>query len=199
MISIFYLIAPILVKADKGKIIYFFLPIFIIVSCYFGRGLPHESFVHFFSIYLLGMFCSHFKTKINPLISHNLFILIAVPLIVYLAYYEFHYKDGTMTYVNYLQKLMMSVFFLGLFFKFNSYLNSKVIGTIADTSFGVFFIHSYFLTAGKLLFFNVYEKNASGDLVAYFIVATTTLFACSLIILLIKKIFGKYSKLIVGS
>ena len=199
MIAIFYVIAPILVKADKNKLIYFGLPLFITLSCFVGRGLPHQNFIHFFSAYLLGMYCSKFKDFVNPLISRNIFIILTLSLIMFFSLFEFWFMKGTMTYVNYLQKLAMSIFFLGLFIKFNSYLNSKFISVIADTSFGVFFIHSYLLTSGKLLYLKLNGEAALGSLILYFIVAVSTLLICTLIITQIKKVFGKHSKLFVGS
>lgn len=199
MIAIFYVIAPLLIKADKNKLIYFGLPIFIVLSCFIGRGFPPQSFIHFFSAYLLGMFCSQFKDVINLLISRSILIVFSFSLVIFFSIYEFLFMEGTMTYINYLQKLSMSIFFLGLFIKFNSYLNSKFVSVIADTSFGVFFIHSYLLTSGKLLYLKVNGEPATGNLVLYFIVAITTLLICSYIITLVKKVSGKYSKLLVGS
>ncbi len=93
----------------------------------------------------------------------------------------------------------MSIFFLGLFIKFNSNLNSKFVSIIADTSFGVFFIHSYFITSGKLLYLKVNGEPATGNLVLYFTVAIATLLICSYAITLVKKVFGKHSKILVGS
>ncbi|WP_286270977.1 acyltransferase family protein [Thalassotalea hakodatensis] len=199
MIAIFYVIAPLLIKADKNKLIYLGLPIFIVLSCFIGRGFPPQSFIHFFSAYLLGMYCSQFKDVINPIISRNILIVFSFSLIIFFSICEFLFLEGTMTYINYLQKLSMSIFFLGLFIKFNSYLNSKFVSVIADTSFGVFFIHSYLLTSGKLLYLKVNGEPATGNLVLYFIVAITTLLTCSYIITLVKKVSGKYSKLLVGS
>ena len=59
MITLFYLVSPLLLQADKGRLIYMLLPVFMIVSCFVGRGLPHESFVHFFSVYLMGLSLIH--------------------------------------------------------------------------------------------------------------------------------------------
>lgn len=199
MIFIFYIVAPLLVIADKNKAIYYCLPLFILLSCFISRGLPPQSFLHFFSAYLLGMYCSKFKSFINPLISRNIFIIFTATLVSLFSLFEFFYMEGTMTYVNFLQKLSMAIFFLGLFIKYNSHLNSKFISVIADTSFGVFFIHSYLLTSGKLLYLNVNGAAPEGNLVSYFIVAVATLLICSFIITQIKRIFGKHSKLLVGS
>jgi len=199
MIAIFYVIAPVLVKADRNKLIYYCLPLFIVLSCYVARGLPHQSFVHFFSVYLLGMYCSKFKHAINPVISKNWVILLGLSLILLLSYLEFFYMNGTMTYLNYLQKVTMSVFFLGLFIKYNERLDSKFIGGIAETSFGVFFIHSYVLTSGKLLYSKFAGQAASGNLLIYVLVSLLTLLVCAQMIFFVKRLLGSKSKLLVGS
>ncbi len=199
MISIFYLAAPLLVYADKNRSVYYFLPLFVVLSCFVSRGLPPQSFIHFFSAYLLGMYCSNYKNSLNPLISSNLFIYTTLSFVLIFAAFEFLFMERTMTYVNYLQKLTMSIFFLGLFIKHNASLNSEYISTIANTSFGVFFIHSYVLTASKLLYKEYNGELPSGSLTLYCIVALSTLIICSGLVTFIKKICGKYSKLIIGS
>jgi membrane-bound acyltransferase YfiQ involved in biofilm formation len=199
MIVIFYAIAPILINADKNASIYYFLPVFIIISCFFGRGLPHESFVHFFSIYLLGMACSKYKTSLNPTLSKTTTLSILLSFIFLFGILEFTTTQETMSYLNYLQKMIMSLFFLGLFYKFNSKLHFKFISTIANTSFGIFFIHSYFLTAIKLIYEQLFTKLPSGSLFGYSLVAITTLISCIYLIILIQRLFGKYSKFLIGS
>lgn len=199
MISLFYLIGPLLVKADRSKFIYYTLPVTIIISCLVSRGLPYENFVHFFSVYLLGMYCSRYKELINPIISENSFLITSIILIFILAFTEFYTTEGTMSYINFIKKLMMSIFFLGLFIKFNEKLTSKYISLIADTSFGIFFIHSYVLTSGKLLNLNFFGEPQSGNLFLFIVIAIATLIFCCYLILLVKKALGRYSKFVVGS
>jgi len=199
MISLFYFISPILNWLDKGKVIYFILPLFILVSCLSYRGLPHQSFIYFFSAYLLGMGCSKYKSSINLLISRNSFILLSLILIVSLTALEFVFFNFKVFDLNYLQKITMCLFFLGVFFKFNSKLNSKFIGIIANTSFGVFFIHSYILTAGKELYKYFLGGPPVGNIFMYFLVISSLLLVCVWITLIIKKVSGQYSRYLVGS
>lgn len=199
MIFIFYIIAPILIIGDKKQFMYRLLPLFIILSCYIGRGLPFQSSIHFFSVYLLGMFCSRYKNIINKQISQKLFLFVSFTLVIALGVVEFIYMQETMTYINYLQKMSMSLFFLGLLFKFNTHLKSKYISLIANTSFGVFFIHSYILSAEKLGYIYFFGVQARGNLIDWFFIAMITLNICAGLIFLISKTLGKYSRYIVGS
>ena len=199
MIALFYIAAPLLVKLDKMKGFYLILPLAMLLSCFVGRGLPVQSFIHFFSVYLLGMYCSHYKAQINEVISTTKFLVIFAALVIGLAISEFIYMQGTMTFLNYLQKMSMSMFFLALFIRAGERLNFKVIRTIADTSFGVFFIHSYVLTATKMTIVQLYGDKIEGSILLFPFVALSTLLICVGIIVLIQKLLGNKSRYLVGS
>jgi hypothetical protein len=199
MITIFYFLAPWLIKEDKRKWIYFLLPLFIILSCYVGRGLPHRSFIHFFSVYLLGMWCSRYKDIINEKLRTQLVIFILFTLVITLSIIEFVYMQETMTFVNYLQKISMALLFIGILVRFNSKLNSKFISSIAETSFGIFFIHSYVLTAEKMGCEYFFGAKVAGDVLLWICLALVNLIICTYVIILIKKVLGRYSRYIVGS
>lgn len=199
MICIFYLISPLLLELDKGRLIYVMIPVFIVLSCIVGRGLPHYSFVHFLSAYVLGMYFSKYKEDINPIISRVPLLALTFALMVVFAAVEFFYTTATMSYWNYLQKLSMAVFFLGLFIRFNSHLTSKFVSRVADNSFGIFFIHSYALTSGKMLYEWSFGSLASGNAVLLVAVIGLTLILCFYLIELIRSMFGKHSRMLVGS
>jgi len=199
MISLFYIIAPILVKADKQKYFYWILPITIIISCLVSRGLPFQNFIHFFSVYLLGMFCSHYKSQVNSVLSRTSILWIFAILVFSFAITEYYFMAGTMTYINYLQKITMALFFLGLFIRLGEKLEYKLIHIIADTSFGVFFIHSYILTASKLSIENLLGSKIIGNIVLYGFVAVLILLMCVGIIYVMQRLLGKKSRYLVGS
>lgn len=199
MITLFYLVAPLLVFADKNKHFYWVLPATIVLSCFVSRGLPLQSFVHFFSVYLLGMFCSHYKDKINDILKKPPLLVVFAIFILFLAAFEFYYMKGTMTYVNYLQKITMSVFFLGLLIQLGEKADYKVIHTIANASFGVFFIHSYVLTGSKILMVKLLGDKVAGSLLFYPVVVIAVLMSCVGIIVIIQKILGRKSRYLVGS
>ena len=199
MICIFYLISPLLLELDKGRLMYVMIPAFIVVSCVVGRGLPHYSFVHFLSVYLLGMYFSKYKEEINPVISRAPVIAVALGLVIGLAMIEFLLTTATMSYWNYLQKLSMAVFFLGLFIRYNEHLTSKFVSRLADNSFGIFFIHSYALTSGKILYERSFGALADGNALLLVAVIGATLILCFYLIEMIRSMFGKHSRMLVGS
>ncbi len=199
MISLFYVVAPLLIMADKKQYFYYILPLTIAISCFIPRGLPHVSFIHFFSVYLLGMYFSHYKERLNGLISRNATLLLLAILVFGFASYEYFYMQGTMTYINYLQKITMSVFFLAFLIRLGDTINSKLIRVIADASFGVFFIHSYVLTASKLTFEQLFGAKVTGSLVLYPLVMIAILLLCVALVVLLQKVLGKKSRYLVGS
>lgn len=199
MITLFYLAAPFLLVGDKNKLFYWVLPLTIVLSCVVSRGLPHESFIHFFSVYLLGMFCSHYKVRINAILQRTPVLVLLFLIIISCILIEFYFMQGTMTYVNYLQKIMMALLFLGGLVQLGERIDSKLIHTIANTSFGVFFIHSYALTVGKLVSENFIGSKVAGSVLLYPLVTLTVLMSCVGIIVTLQKILGARSRYVVGS
>ncbi len=199
MITIFYLIGPLLVHADSKKVFYYSLPLFIGLSCLVSRGYPHQSFIHFLSVYLMGMFCSKYKEQVNLFLQKWLVLAVGLFAILGLVYYEFFIAQGATSYINYTQKMIMALFFLGLLVRLSTRLDYKFIGVIADTSFGVFFIHSYILTGSKLLFAKLNGSVPVGNMFLYITSAVVFLLISMSLILMAQKIFGKRSRLLVGS
>lgn len=198
MITLFFIASPLLVYFDKREKIYYLLPIFVVISCLISRGYPHESFIHFFSVYLFGMWASRYKERLNPLLGEKLFLSVAFLSIILLAMFEYFFMSGTMTWVNYLQKMVACFFYLGLFIYFGE-LNKPLINRIADTSFGIFFIHSYILTSMKIAYEKTVGTLPQGNVLLYGVITLLVLFICYYLILLVKKLFGHNSRYLVGS
>lgn len=200
MIAIFFMVAVPLKNLDKSKVFYMLLPIFILISCFIPRGgMPYQYFAHFFSIYMLGMFCSHYKAQINDIIAKPSFLTVTVSLVIAFAFSEFYYTTRTMTWLNFLQKCFASIFFLGLLYKFNDKLTSKLLSKVADYSFGVFFIHSYIISFGKVLYAHLYDEPVRFHLILYVACILLTFAICLLIVDAAKLIFKSRSRYLVGS
>ncbi len=199
MITMFYLIAPFLIKADQSEYFYYSIPFLLLLSCIIDRGMPHQSFFHFFSIYTLGMFCSHYKEKINKILASYGSLLLLTFLVCFLVYIEFYFMKGTMTFVNFLQKCLMSLLFLGILIGLVKETQPRLIKIVADTSFGIFFIHSYVLTSGKMIYISINGSLVTGNGIGYFIISILTTLLCLMLVLIIKHIFGSKSRYVVGS
>lgn len=199
MIVIFYIFAPVFRFCDQNVYIYYLLPVLLFVSCLTDRGAPYESFVHFISVYILGMFCSRFHGALNPIISQSTCLFFLGMSVVLLAVAEFHLMKGTMTWVNFIQKAAMSILVLGVFIRFSNKIKCSLLSTVADYSFGIFFIHSYVISAGKVIIIMFFGSLADFYFSSYLISVLLTLSICMLIVFFVKSAFQNKSRLLVGS
>ena len=201
VITIFYLVSPGLFFAGRSKFFYYVLPVFVLVSCFVGRGesSPFISFVHFFSVYSLGMFFSRYKDFLNNWLCKTsiIFCTILATLVVWIC--EYNYTNTTYTYFNFLQKLVLCIVILGVLIRLDEKASCYYIYLVADASFGIFFVHSYVLTLGKIVAQKTFSTLPQGSLWAYLLVTIITLFVCTAFIHSIKAVFGSRSRLLVGS
>lgn len=199
-ISLVYLLSPILIWGDRKKILYYTLPLFMLISCLYDRSdMPLDNLRHFFSVFLLGMYFSHYKVALNNIVSKNTILIFLGIAIIALTYLEMLPQYSELHYLNYLQKIIMSVFFLGVFISLGEKVNNQWISLTANLSFGTFFIHSYLLTGSKMVYSSIFGQLPHGNFIGYCLVAITILIISTAIILLIKKVTGNYSKYFVGS
>jgi Acyltransferase family len=202
VVTLFYLVSPLLVLADRSNFFYYLLPVFIIVSCFVGRGgggAPFISFVHFFSVYSFGMFFSRYKGFLNNWLCKTSIILGAVFTILGLWICEFYLTNTTYSYFNFLQKLVFCIVILGVLISLGEKATHHYINLVADVSFGIFFVHSYVLTSGKIFILQTFSSLPEGNLWAYLLVTIITLLVCMAFIYSLKAVFGSKSRLLVGS
>jgi len=198
MIALFYAVGPILKKADQYNTFYRLLPVLVIVSCLYGRGLPWQSFVHFFSAYVFGMWCSKNKASINGIVCRAEVLVLFATLVVSLGMIEYVLDSGTMTYVNYLQKLAMALLLLGVGVRFESSLNNRPLNFVADISFGIFFIHAYTLFASKQTYQFIFTELPQGALLPYIVITIYTLLLSSIAVMVVRWVSASRSKILIG-
>jgi surface polysaccharide O-acyltransferase-like enzyme len=198
MIVMFYISSPFLIKADNSKYFYILLPLFFLISYFIDRGFPYQSFIHFFSIYVFGMFFSRYRSHLDSIISNGIVILFLLIIIVFLCFSEYLIDKGTMTYLNFVQKTCLSVFLLGLLIKLNGMHQSKFIALIADSSFGIYFIHSYVITGAKLIVLNFNGRLFEGGYL-FTLTPFIVMSICVCFVLIVNKIFKSKSRFFIGS
>ena len=205
MITIFYLIAPLLIKADKTNWFYYCLPAFFLISHFIGRGMVINNFVHFFSAYIFGMFCSRYKITINQWLSQTsvLSALVAAYFgLIFAGYYAAEVYLGSLIYY---QKIFLCLVVLGVFIKLGRKAETKLTQTIADTSFGVFFIHSYVLAMAKVFsnqlsqLFNLNQTLINGNLLLHLVTTFIVLMVSVIMVIAVKDLFNNKSRYLVGS
>lgn len=203
-IIIFYFFAPLLFILDKKPWFYWLLPLFIIVSIFVPREIfpihnPIQSFVHFFSVYVFGMFVSHYRETIFQYVKQYLGILIGLIILLFILefYYEYGYPHKFSNELfNLFRWLVFAVVSIYLLYYYEKQIGQKT-AWLAEMSFGIYFIHSYVLTLFAKTF-SYFEFKLPGNILTFLLVLTMVILMSSVILWIIKKIFGRYSRMLVG-
>ena len=158
MIVIFFMFSWVFLKLEKKNILYKILPIFVPRgSAEFQDtiGLSYAAkywiyaryilmgFVHFLSLYVLGMFCSANKHIIDKFYDKRLFLWIGMILTATADIY-FGWENFTIS------KTFLTLLVLGYLKHYDEFILSHkktnaVLDFIAKYSFGIFFVHWYWL------------------------------------------------------
>lgn len=210
MIILFYLFAPLFIWIDRQPKFYSILPILLALSMLVPRAeddsLILQNFVHFLSIYTLGMFCSHYRESVLDYIrKHWLLLTLAVVALIALESYMRITATPVISvlYINTLAKAILSLLIMYCVWCFDAALPSRfhaVANGLANLSFGIYFLHGYFIYifAFGLSYSGLKFWTGSGEVL---LLAMTFLLVilCTIASLLItQKLFGKNSRYIIG-
>lgn len=166
MILIFFLLADLFIILERKKILYKLLPILFIVTFFIPRmaiepenlvGLSYSAkyieylkyilngFVHFASMYVLGMYFASHKDKVDMCYTYR-WILIAGMIItsvidIYLNH-NFQIANGTIS------KIFLTLIVLGYLKHYDNEIKNNIslnntLDFIAKYSFSLFFVHWY--------------------------------------------------------
>ncbi len=205
MIFIFYLLAPLLIAIDRHPRFYAVLPILLIVSSLVPRSLTNvfDSSLHFISVYVLGMFCSHYRLQVLAIIEKYLGIIIAAMLILIgldamqiAGGFGDQHSPGSVGALGLWAKLLLSLALMQVLYRFDSVIGKR-FDLLAATSFGVYFVHQYFIELlGRFVPVMSYSTIAKLGIFAGF--STVVLILSVGTLILTKKIFGRRSRYLVG-
>ena len=175
MIIIFFFSSWVLLKAEKKGWLYKIMPAMFLITILFPRvdvdynstlGLAYVAkyfaylkyvfmgYIHFFSLYVFGMFCSANKDIIDKFWNIR---WIFIPLMVITAglnvysSLNWNWSNGTIS------KIFLTIIVLAYLKHYDEWLISheklnKVLDIIAKYSFGIFFIHWYIFFLYNLIF-----------------------------------------------
>ena len=175
MIVLFFFSSWALLKLEKKGWLYKLLPIIFLVTIFMPRvdvdynstlGLTYSAkyfaylkyvfmgYVHFFSMYVFGMFCSANKDIIDKFWNIRWVFIILMLLTAGLNVY--FGLNGTWTNGT-LSKIFLTIIALAYLKHYDEWLISheklnKVLDIIAKYSFGIFFIHWYVFFLYNLIF-----------------------------------------------
>jgi surface polysaccharide O-acyltransferase-like enzyme len=213
MIALFYLAAPVLMLFVRNPRLYWLIVPLVVLSTLAHR--PPEVItpaiaLYFLPAYLIGMWASHARERLEPLLLRAWPWLMAVFLGAVLVRFLFSDHHGN-DYVDALfsqeyglidwmfpQKLLLCFALLGLMMQLDSVIGDR-LGFLADISFTIFFVHCYLLFAFQVGYTRLIGEAPQGNVGLWLALTITTLTLTILGTALAKRLLGKRSRYLIGS
>ncbi len=211
MIVIFFIFSFLLIKLEKKNVLYKILPILFLITIFVPRGsVEFENtiglnnldkyliyiryiilgFIHFLSLYVLGMYCSKNKQIIDKFYTYRLVLWI---LMITSAILDIYYNIENFT----ISKTFLTLLVLGYLKHYDEFILShnktnKTLDFIAKYSFGIFFVHWYWFFIYNQIFnldnVIVGENALLLVVIRFFAVAILSIFSLFIVKTLLVKI-----------
>jgi len=210
MICLFYLLAPLFVRIDKSRIAYLWLlPPLLLLSALIGRdGLleytpldgryaTFSKALYMLPVYLLGMLCSKYHDDLLILLKRYNWAIAAA--CIFMIGLGTHYgKDAH--FLHFLFKITTGVYLIYLLHLADRPLGSRLT-YLAHASFGVYFLHGYFLAAEKILSAKLQLPAFihDGNVLSFVFLTLVVTALCALTVKVAQMLFKDRSRLLVGS
>lgn len=198
MISLYYLIAPILIYIDRHpKLYYSLIPLFIL-SLVVQRSVLSDTLimaVHFLSVYVFGMFLSRYKDEFLEFAKKYWIAITIVPVVFLVATY--FSPDWLYDRFDFTHKVMFCGFYIYWLWRFEKYM-PKWIDTLATLSFGIFFVHYFFVLLLRGLSPRILHMEIPGNIFTWSVSFFLVMIMSVLCLKTAQKILGKKSKYFVG-
>lgn len=207
MIVVFFLVSPLFHRLGASRMLPVATVMALGISLLTARPLdnlnPFLSFVHFAGFYLLGILLSARFEDIKQ--SGWTGILIVVPLILFLStatvYFAMH-GQSPMGFVDGLGQFNFSLFgkltlLLAVLFLFDRFLNvnNRFLGWMAEISFGLFFMHGFFMA----LFTKFGQRIVPGPPIIVLAVELVFVLGGAIFAVVVaKRVIGKGSRYVIG-
>lgn len=201
MITLLYLLAPVLIYIDRHpKLYWVMVPLFVLSFVIERRALTDtfRMLAHFTSIYVFGMFMSHYKNEYMDfakryyipitVVSLGLTVILCTPYPLFTKYYN---------EINFVQKLSLTWMFIYWLWRWDKKM-PRILDLLANLSFGLFFVHYFFVLGMRGGFMLLFHQEWPGNIVSWTINFAITFTLSVLSLILVKKITGKNSKYFVG-
>ncbi len=215
MICIFFLLADVFLILERKKILYKFIPLLLLVTflvprmalepenlvglSYFDKYLEYikyviNGFVHFASMYILGMYFSANKDKISLCYKYRwaaIFLMLFTAVLDVYLLHNFNIMNNTVS------KIFLNFVVLGYLMHYDEKIKqctwfNNGADIVAKYSFAIFFVHWYVFFGFNELFktAKVLPVNSAADLIPTIFVAVLrfiTVTGISMLILVVMK------------
>ncbi|UYQ95237.1 acyltransferase [Chitinophaga horti] len=202
MITLMYLLAPVLLYIDRNPKLYWVLVPLFALSFIIKRPPLSYTFTmlaHFTSVYVFGMFMSHFKKEYLEfakkyyipitVVSLALTVMLCTPYPLFTKYYS---------ELNFVQKLSLTGLFIYWLWRWDAKMPKPLLNLLANLSFGLFFVHYFFVLAMRGGYIFLFGREWPGNILSWTINFAITFTLSVLFLMAVKKVTGKNSKYFVG-
>lgn len=198
MIALYYLIAPVLIYIDRKPVLYYSLIPLVILSLVVQRSELSDTLVmavHFLSVYVFGMFLSRYKDQFL-VFAQKYWVLITVLPVAFLV---LNYFTGPRFYdnVDFTHKMLFCPFYLYWLWRLEKYV-PRFVDVLAVLSFGIYFVHYFFVLLLRGLYQLVFQEPMPGNLVIWAICLVIVMLLSIWTLQLARRLLGNKSKFLVG-
>lgn len=206
MMVLFYLSAPLFVWIDRRQpVLYLAIIPLLVYATTTGRGGhygPLNMYVYFLPVYLLGMWVSRNFTLVMAW-SRKWIWPLGIAVLAFYVMYVLKVQAG-FTLQTVLKPLSIPLALVAF-----DYWVERVparIDYLADISFGIYFVHAYFIAASKLVISTLADVPTSatevllpGGLPMFLLVMCVVMLFSAVSIRIVQGVFGRRSRMLVGA
>lgn len=197
MIALYYLISPLLLYIDRKPKLYYFLIPLVALSLVVQRSELSDTLVmavHFLSVYVFGMFLSRYKDEYLEFAGKYWWLVTFVPIsMLVLNFFVEKWYDP----VDYLHKMLFCCFYIYWLWRLEKYM-PEFVDTLAVLSFGIYFVHYFFVLMLRGIASKVFHTEIPGNLLTWTISLCIVMLLSVWALQLSKRILGNKSKFFVG-
>lgn len=213
-IVLFYLSAPLFHSLDNPKAYRYLFPV-ILLTCFFTyRPLynadPFLSYLHYFPVYYLGMWASFNRQKILTVPKWVLMLMIGayayitignivgwLPMLERLSFEQI-LRDRLLIFnVDMLKADLLCFILMIVLYRYREkrFLFLEILG---EYSFGIFFVHCLFIFGTNKVWTSIFGP-IEFSMVSFIIYFAYILFISTVTVFFVKKLTGRYSRILIGS
>lgn len=209
MIAIFYVLSPLFIWINENPIFYTVIPLLLMITLQVNRTPDDEvihAFLHFISVYIIGMFCSCYREKVFLYVKKFWIILAVICIALLVLESSFRILSGSseMMSINTLSKVILCILFTYFLYHFDARMPDFVhcqLKHLAELSFGIYFLHGYFdmlYLDGVAKSFGANSVLREANFFTFCFLLAFQLGGSIILIRLVQKRFGSKSRLLVG-
>lgn len=214
MIAVFYVFAPMFVFIDRRPKWYALVAPLLILASFSHRPQNQtvlaQSLVYFLPVYLSGMAAAHYRETLLDWVGRFRWPLVLVCVACVAFEVAFRERTGAIESAN-MFSTERGVFDVNIYLKLIGSLVlldalrgvgprlTRVLAPAAEMSFGIFFVHYYFIYFAPELRFALGGAPWLGSVLSLFLYTTGVVVLSMLIVWLLQRLLGRRSRFLVGS